>query len=221
MALDARLASQVVTVFVYAMLACSFLVLSRKGLVPGIYVFAVQSASLGAIGLLTAYATGHAELYVLALFNLVFKAVFVTWLLLVVVKRIHVQREISPLVGIPTSILALLLLTGAAFFLTRSIHAPARTLSPDALPVSLAILFNAVFTMVSRRKALTQALGLLMAENGALLAAVALTYGMPLLIEMGIFFDVLTVAVVLGIFLFRINETFSTIDTTGLRRLTD
>jgi len=47
------------------------------------------------------------------------------------------------------------------------------------------------FTMINRRKALTQVLALLSLENGLFLAAISLTYGMPLIVELGILFDVL------------------------------
>ena len=63
--------------------------------------------------------------------------------------------------------------------------------------------------MFNRRKAITQVLALLTVENGVMLAAVALTtYGMPLVVELGIFFDVMVAVMVLGILVYRIRETF-------------
>jgi hydrogenase-4 component E len=73
--------------------------------------------------------------------------------------------------------------------------------------------------MLNRRKALTQVLGLLSMENGLFLAAISLTYGMPLVVEIGIFFDVLVAAMVLGILVYRIGETFDSTDVSKLRRL--
>jgi hydrogenase-4 component E len=75
--------------------------------------------------------------------------------------------------------------------------------------------------MVTRRKAITEAIGLLMMENGLFLGALSISYGMPLLVEIGIFFDVLMVAVIVGIFTFRISKTFDSIDTEFMRRLRD
>ena len=75
------------------------------------------------------------------------------------------------------------------------------------------------FVMVNRRKALTQVLGLLSLENGLFLAAISLTYGMPLVVEIGIFFDVLVAVMVLGILVFRIGETFDSMDVSKLRKL--
>jgi len=215
------LAAQASTLLVYGMLATAILLMAQKTLPRCILIYALQTALLAGIALVTALATGHLELLFIAGITLVFKVGLVTRLLLRVMARIQVRREVDPLLGIPASVLLVILLTGMAFAFTSGIPAPAGALAPDALPVSLAITFAGIAAMATRSKAMIQAVGLLMAENGAFLAAVSLTYGMPLLVEMGVFFDVLTVSIVLGIFVFRISETFASIDTTNLRRLVD
>ena len=73
--------------------------------------------------------------------------------------------------------------------------------------------------MVNRRKALSQVLALCRLENGIFLAAISLTYGMPMIVEMGIFFDVLVGAMVLAILVYRIRETFDSMDVSRLSRL--
>jgi hydrogenase-4 component E len=85
----------------------------------------------------------------------------------------------------------------------------------------MSVILIGLFMMVTRRKAITEAIGLLMMENGLFLAALSISYGMPLLVEIGIFFDVLMVAVIIGIFMFRISQTFNSIDTEFMRRLKD
>jgi hydrogenase-4 component E len=73
--------------------------------------------------------------------------------------------------------------------------------------------------MLNRRKALTQVIALLSLENGLFLAAISLTYGMPLVVELGVFFDLLVATMVLGILVYRIRETFDSVDVSKLRRL--
>jgi hydrogenase-4 component E len=73
--------------------------------------------------------------------------------------------------------------------------------------------------MISRRKAFMQVLALLCLENGLFLAAISLTYGMPLIVELGIFFDLLVAVMVLGILVYRIQETFDSMDVSRLSRL--
>ena len=76
-----------------------------------------------------------------------------------------------------------------------------------------------LFIIVSRRSALTQIVGFLVMENGIALLAVMATYGMPFIVELGVFLDVLLGFLVMQVFLYRIRETFATIDDDQLRKL--
>jgi hydrogenase-4 component E len=78
-----------------------------------------------------------------------------------------------------------------------------------------------LFIMISRKKAITQVIGLLVMENGLFMAALSLSYGMPLIVELGVFFDIMVAVLIMGVFVFRINRTFDTLDTSFLRRLKD
>ena len=73
--------------------------------------------------------------------------------------------------------------------------------------------------MISRKKALTQVVGFLMLENGLALLAVLGTYGIPLIVELGVFLDVLMGFLVMQIFIYQIHETFESIDVEQLNRL--
>ena len=88
------------------------------------------------------------------------------------------------------------------------------------MAIALTLLLTGFFLMINQRKALTQVLALLTVENGVMLAAVALTtYGMPLVVELGIFFDVMVAVMVLGILVYRIRENFASMDTSKLNQL--
>ena len=93
-------------------------------------------------------------------------------------------------------------------------------LGNNTLAIAVTLLLTGFFLMFNRRKAITQVLGLLTVENGVMLAAVALTtYGMPLVVELGIFFDVMVAVMVLGILVYRIRESFDSMDTSKLTQL--
>ena len=74
----------------------------------------------------------------------------------------------------------------------------AASLGHNTLAVAIALFLIGFFMMVNRRKALTQVLALLCLENGLFLAAISLTYGMPLIVEVGIFFDALVATLLLA-----------------------
>ncbi len=124
----------------------------------------------------------------------------------------------------PLSILISGCLTLVGYVVAQSFYHPEETsvraaLGHNTLAVAIALFLIGFFTMLNRRKALTQVLGLLSLENGLFLAAISLTYGMPLVVELGIFFDVLVAVMILGILVFRIREAFDSMDVSKLRKL--
>jgi hydrogenase-4 component E len=89
----------------------------------------------------------------------------------------------------------------------------------EGLPLAMALLFVSLFIIVSRKKAITQVIGFLMLENAIALLAVAGTYGVPLLVEFGVFLDALMGFLMMQIFVYHIHETFDTLDVEQLTRL--
>jgi len=85
--------------------------------------------------------------------------------------------------------------------------------------VAISLFLIGFYMMITRRKAFMQVLALLCLENGLFLAAISLTFGMPLIVELGIFFDLLVAVMVLGILVYRIQETFDSMDVSKLSRL--
>jgi hydrogenase-4 component E len=73
--------------------------------------------------------------------------------------------------------------------------------------------------MITRSKAIPQVIGFLAMENGLFFAATSATYGMPLVVELGVALDVLVGVFVLGIFFFQIRETFDSLDLKHMERL--
>jgi hydrogenase-4 component E len=73
--------------------------------------------------------------------------------------------------------------------------------------------------MVTRKKAITQILALLTVENAVFLVAVGVTSGMPLVVEMGISFDVILAVMVLGVLVQRIVGRFESMDISRLSKL--
>ena len=80
-------------------------------------------------------------------------------------------------------------------------------------------MLTGLFLMMSRRKALSLLIGLLVFENGLSLVAFALTYGMPLVVELGILFDLLIVIVVGWVYARRMLRVFGSLSTDNLRNL--
>ena len=84
---------------------------------------------------------------------------------------------------------------------------------------SVALMLSGMWLMITHRLALMQVLGVLVLENGIFLAALATTFGMPLVIEAGVTFDLLIGVLLMGLLAFRIRDTFEHLDVSRLRRL--
>ena len=82
-----------------------------------------------------------------------------------------------------------------------------------------AMLMIGLFLMVTRKKAISQVLALLTVENAIFLVALGITSGMPLVVELGIFFDVILAVLVLGVLVRRIVDRFESMDVSRLSKL--
>jgi hydrogenase-4 component E len=218
-ALQSELASQWITLLAAAMLVLQLLMVVQRMLLTSIRLFALQSLMLALIAAIIAYFHNAAHVYWVAGLTLVGKVFFLPWLLNRLVRRIQIHQEIEPLLNSTAS----MLLCGAFTLLGYIVARPFTTLGRlgnNTLAIAVTLLLTGFFLMFNRRKAITQVLGLLTVENGVMLAAVALTtYGMPLVVELGIFFDVMVAVMVLGILVYRIRETFASMDVSKLSRL--
>jgi hydrogenase-4 component E len=119
-------------------------------------------------------------------------------------------------INIPAGLLICGALVIIAFFITQPIIPLGYLLTRDSLAIALAIILIGFFTMIARQKAITQMVGFLVMENGVFLGATAAAYGMPLIVELGVFFDVLVAGLIVGIYTHRLQDTFDSVDTSTL-----
>jgi hydrogenase-4 component E len=216
--------AKMITLMAALVLVLQILMVAQRWLVTNIRAFGVQSFLLASIAATIAYFNHAPHIYFVAVLTLVVKAILLPIFLERLVMKIEIRQEIEPFVNIPLSVIIAGLLTLLAYVVAESFHRPEEatgpaTLGHNTLAVAIALFLIGFFMMVNRRKALTQVLGLLSLENGILLAGISLTYGMPLIVEVGIFFDVLVAALLLAILIYRIRETFDSMDVSRLSRL--
>jgi hydrogenase-4 component E len=218
---DAQFGDRMITLMAALVLVLQITMVAQRWLITNIRAFAIQSLLLAGIANTIAYFNGAQHIYVAAGLTLLFKAILLPVILQRLVERIEIRREIEPFVNVPLSVIISGFLTLLAYMVAEPFqpHSPAIALGRNTLPVAIALFLIGFFMMINRRKALTQVLALLTLENGLFLAAISLTYGMPLIVEVGIFFDVLVAAMILAILVYRIRETFDSMDVSRLSRL--
>jgi hydrogenase-4 component E len=159
------------------------------------------------------------ELYLVAALLLLLKGLAIPWLLARMERRFSSERELAPYVNTATSLVVAGLLVVFASVLMRPVVAASPLPTRGAMPLAMGLVLVSLFVVVSRKKALTQVIGFLMLENGIALLALLGTYGIPLIVELGVFLDALMGFLVMQIFVYRIHETFETLDVDQLDRL--
>ena len=201
------------------MLVSLYLMVGQKALVVAIRLYGFQSLLLGAVGVATGLAEHRAHLFVTAGLTIALKAVLIPWFLLRVIDRVGIRREIEPYLNVPASLLLCLGLTVVGYRVSLGMAGASQGVPHQVVGVALSMVLIGLFLMVTRRKALTQILALLTVENAVFLVAVGATSGMPLVVELGISFDVILAVLVLGVLVGRLVDRFESMDTSRLSRL--
>ena len=213
--------SQMVDLCAALLLVTCFAIVAQRRLSACVDVFALQSAFLAATAALVAFLTGIHHIYIAAALTVAIKVIVIPRILKKVVERLNVTRELVMNVNIPAGLLICGALVILAFFITQPIIPLGFLLTRDSLSIALAIVMVGFFTMIARKKAVTQVIGFLVMENGLFLGATVAAHGMPLIVELGIFFDVLVAVLIIGIYTHRIQDAFDSVDTSKLTVLKD
>ncbi len=213
------LALQLVNLLAAALLLIGFALLSQRRIVGLITLFAWQGMALALSTALVALHTGQMHLLASAGLTLALKVIILPWIFFRLVRRLDVVRDVEPVINIPTTMLIGIVLVIFAFNLAQPISAVAGTVTRSTLGIATAAVLLSFLMMITRRQAIAQVVGFLAMENGLFFAATSATYGMPLVVELGIALDVLVGVFVLVIFFFQIRETFESMDLRHLERL--
>jgi hydrogenase-4 component E len=203
-----------------AFLLTAVLIVWRRELLAIVGMLAWQGLALALIPLTEGLYRGDAALITIGVVVLLLRAVALPLLLARAVgTETRERRESTPLVNTTTSLLITAALTVMAYAVTRPIIALDPTPATRAVPAAFAVILIAVFVMVSRRRAVSQAVGFMMLDNGIAATAFLITAGVPLIVELGASLDVLFVVLVLRLLTGHMHLTFGGTDLDQLREL--
>jgi hydrogenase-4 component E len=210
--MSAALLQQVITMAAAFLLLISFALLAQKRLLSVLHWFAMQGVVLAAVTALVGHANDSMELYVSAAVTLALKGVLLPWLLWKIIRKLNVHREVEPLVNIPLTMLIAAAVVVFAFVVALPIEKLSHLLTRNTIAIATANVLLGMLMMITRRKAVTQVVGFLAIENSLFFAAIGATYGMPMVAELGVAFDVLIATIVFGLFFHQIRSTFDSLD---------
>jgi hydrogenase-4 component E len=215
------LLQQFVLVLAALVLFTSFVLLAQARLVSAIHAFAWQGALVATVTTVVAAAGQSHHLYFSALLTLALKALLIPWMLHRLTRRLALERHVEAVWRPALTIMAAVGLVIFSYWLVLPMVQQELTFTRNVVAISLAVVLIGLLMMVFRQQAVIQVLGFMSMENGLFLAAVSATAGMPLVVELGVAFDVLVAMVLFGVFFFQIRESIDSLDVDRLNRLTE
>ncbi|GAO37672.1 formate hydrogenlyase [Sulfuricella sp. T08] len=210
---------QLINLFAALLLLISFGMLSQRRVLSLINLFALQGLMLTISTVIVAYSSHQHHLYYSAALTLVLKVIILPWILHRLMRKLNVKWDIETLFNIPTTMLVGIALVVFAFNLAAPISMMGGAITKSTLGIAMASVLLSFLMMITRSKAVPQVIGFLAMENGLFFAATSATYGMPMVVELGIALDVLVGMFILGIFFFQIRETFDSLDLKHMEKL--
>ena len=217
--MDLPFHAQLINLFAALMLLLAFAMLTQRRILSLINLFAAQGFVLVLSTLVVAYFTHQGHLYYSALLTLVLKVLLLPWIMHRLIRALNVRWDVETLIDIPATMLIGIVLVVFAFNLAAPISQFAGTITKSTLGIATACILLAFLMMITRRKAVSQVIGFLAMENGLFFAATSATYGMPMVVELGIALDVLVATLIFGVFFFHIRNTFESLDIHHLEKL--
>jgi hydrogenase-4 component E len=200
-------------------LLTSFALLVQRRIFAILHIFAWQGFFLGLSTAIIGYATGVHHLYVSSLLTLGMKVVLLPYILYKLIHKLKIHREIESMINTPATMMVGIALVIFSYHLTAPIRQLSSLMTRSTLALALATVMLGLLMMVTRRHAVSQIMGFLAMENGLFFAATSATYGMPMVVELGVALDLLIAAFIFGIFFFHINTTFDSLDVEQMAKL--
>jgi len=217
--MDSSLLQQLVSVAAALFLLTSFALLAQRHMHSVLHWFAAQGILLALTSAVVAYSAKVHELYVTAILALLLKGILLPWLLWRIVIRLDVHREIETLINPFATLLIGAALVLFSFYISLPIEKLSHLLTRNTIAIALACVLLSMLMMITRRKAITQVIGFLAMENALFFTATAATYGMPLVVEMGVAFDILVAALIFGLFFLQMRKSFDSLDLNQMEKI--
>jgi hydrogenase-4 component E len=203
------------------LLMLAFAMISQRRILSLINLFTLQGIALVVSTVIVGHVTGQPHLYLSAALTFALKVVLIPVLLHRIIDRLKIRWDVETLINIPTTMLIGILVVIFAFNLATPIAMLSTSVARGTLGIALACVLLSFLMMITRAKAVPQVIGFLAMENGLFFAATSATYGMPMVVELGIALDVLIGVLILGVFMFQIREQFDSLDIRHLEQLKD
>lgn len=217
--LPETLGGQLINLCAAIMLLLGFAMLAQRRILSLINLFMLQGMVLFASTFIVAYTTQQSHLYWSAALTLTLKVLALPYILHRLIRKLSVKWDVETIINIPTTMLVGIALVVVAFNVAQPISQLSGTIMRSTIGIALACVLLSFLMMITRSKAVPQVIAFLAMENGLFFAATSATYGMPMVVELGIALDVMVGMVIFGVFFFQIRQQFDSLDIRHMERI--
>lgn len=215
--------SELFDVLSILILLSSFILMANKRIRSYIKTLRLQSLLIalaaGVAGMKGWREEGAVDVLAVCVLIVVLKVIYIPNLLSKTYRNVEYRAEKDFILNIPILVVICCGIVVFSYFTISAVDGLNEGRITMQLVNSISVILIGLFFMISRKKAIGQIVGFLVIENGLFVTAMFATDGMPFMIDLGIFVDMLTAVMIMGVMVFRINEKFESINIDKLNRL--
>jgi len=163
--------------------------------------YGINSLMLGAVAWLVGEQTGDVALLISGGLTVVLKGIIIPFALIRASAYLGMRKYLKPVIPLQFNILFIPSVLVGSWYLFSPLVVDFGQ-AAHYMAISVAALLLALMYMVEQRHIAAKVVGFLMIENSLFLLGTLATHGMPMLVELGIFFDLMMAVIVINI-LFR------------------
>ena len=206
--------------FVTICLLISTLMLFRlKKAVEAVGIIFVQSLALALVSLIIWTKTGLLNLLIAGILTLCVKAILIPLVLYFTIKKTANKKRIDHSLGPVMSLFIAFLLVMIGQYIAAKLQLPTAEHGAQYLATAITLIFLGIFKIINSKQVLLQGIGVIVIENGLFLITQAISYGMPMVVELGIFFDLFVAVIIIASLSFKISSTFNSLNTEKMQDL--
>lgn len=204
-------------------LISSFVLMANKRIKSYINTFRLQAILIalaaGIMGMQSFLIEKRLDILIVCILIIGLKVVYIPNLLHKTYSNVEYKIEKDFYFNIPLLIFVCCALVVFSYFCISGINGLNKGQINVQIVNSISTVLIGLFFMISRKKAIGMIVGFLVIENGLFVTTLFATHGMPFIVDMGIFIDLITAVMIMGIMVFKINDEFDSIDINNLRNL--
>ncbi len=160
--------------------------------------YSMNSLMLGILALSIGNSIDDKAMIITGIMTIVIKAIGIPFVLKTLSQKFHFVRQITPEIKVQYAIMLVPAILVFTFYLSEPITHMIHT-NANYVAISISSLFLSLLLMMEHKNVAPKIVGFLSMENALFLLGITATNGMPMLVELGIFFDLLMAIVVINL----------------------